>query len=211
MKYVCSICGYVYDDAEQQVPFAGLPEDWKCPLCGAAKSDFIAQAPAPVQEEKKESLSLPVQSGEEFQQLSAGQLSALCSNLARGCEKQYKTEEAGLFRELADYFGAITPAIGDATVESVASRLKEEVEGYAGLSEAAAAGGDRGALRVCAWGEKVTRMLSSLVDRYLKQGEEMLKDEQIWLCTVCGFVYIGKEAPQICPVCKVPSWKFEKI
>ena len=40
MKYVCQICGYVYDDAKEKVPFAELSDDWKCPLCGAAKSDF---------------------------------------------------------------------------------------------------------------------------------------------------------------------------
>ena len=40
MKYVCQICGYVYDDAKEKVPFSKLPDDWKCPLCGAAKSDF---------------------------------------------------------------------------------------------------------------------------------------------------------------------------
>ena len=34
MKYVCQICGYVYDDAKEKVPFAELPDDWKCPLCG---------------------------------------------------------------------------------------------------------------------------------------------------------------------------------
>ena len=40
MKYICQICGYVYDDAKEKVPFAELPDSWKCPLCGAAKSDF---------------------------------------------------------------------------------------------------------------------------------------------------------------------------
>lgn len=43
MKYVCSICGYVYDEAEQGVPFEQLPSDWRCPWCGAAKSDFVPQ------------------------------------------------------------------------------------------------------------------------------------------------------------------------
>ena len=56
-----------------------------------------------------------------------------------------------------------------------------------------------------------TRMLSSLVTRYLQEGEEMLKDESIWLCTICGFIYIGKNPPELCPVCKVPSYKFEKV
>ncbi len=44
MKYICNICGYVYDDAEQGVPFAELPEDWVCPLCGVGKEDFTAEA-----------------------------------------------------------------------------------------------------------------------------------------------------------------------
>lgn len=47
-KYVCTLCGYEYDPAlgdpdngiAPGTPFEDLPEDWTCPLCGAAKSDF---------------------------------------------------------------------------------------------------------------------------------------------------------------------------
>ena len=40
-KYVCSICGYVYDPAEHDgVAFEDLPEDWKCPRCKQPKSRF---------------------------------------------------------------------------------------------------------------------------------------------------------------------------
>ena len=39
-KYKCTICGYVYDDAKEKIKFEDLPEDWKCPLCGAYKSLF---------------------------------------------------------------------------------------------------------------------------------------------------------------------------
>ena len=50
-KYVCNICGYVYDpekgDKEADVPagtaFEKLPADWVCPVCGADKSEFTAQ------------------------------------------------------------------------------------------------------------------------------------------------------------------------
>jgi len=45
-KYICSVCGYVYDPAEgdsnaniaPNTSFDQLPEDWLCPLCGAPKS-----------------------------------------------------------------------------------------------------------------------------------------------------------------------------
>jgi len=212
MKYVCSICGYVYDDGQQKIPFSELPDDWKCPLCGAAKSDFVQQREENPPQVNKRAADIPVSEiHPDMQKLSPGQMSALCSNLARGCEKQYKTEEAALFSQLADYFKAVTPAVDDATVQSVAQRLGNEIDYYPQVLAAAKKAGDRGAQRVCVWGEKVTRMLSSLVNRYLKEGEQMLSDTDIWVCTVCGFIYIGEKAPELCPVCKVPSWKFEKI
>ena len=40
-KYVCSICGYLYDPAEHDgVAFEDLPEDWKCPRCKQGKDKF---------------------------------------------------------------------------------------------------------------------------------------------------------------------------
>ena len=207
MKYVCQICGYVYDDAKEKVPFAELPDDWKCPLCGAAKSDFKPEANG---DEKKVVTAIePMEA--DLEKLSAGQLAALCSNLARGCEKQYKQEEADLFKQLADYFTAVVPAVNDASVEKLAKELQTDADNYAAVRATADANADRGAARVCVWGEKVTRMLSSLVNRYLNEGEAMLKDTNIWVCTACGFVYIGDTPPELCPVCKVPDWKFEKI
>ena len=207
MKYVCQICGYVYDDAKEKVPFAELPDDWKCPLCGAAKSDFKPEANG---DEKKVVTAIePMEA--DLEKLSAGQLAALCSNLARGCEKQYKQEEADLFKQLADYFTAVVPAVNDASVEKIAKELQTDADNYAVVRATADANADRGAARVCVWGEKVTRMISSLVNRYLNEGEAMLKDTNIWVCTTCGFVYIGDTPPELCPVCKVPDWKFEKI
>ena len=226
MRYICMICGYVYDDAKEKVPFESLPATWKCPLCGATKSDFKPEAipeakpaakmeptsqPAKAATPSTAQIDAPVTEDSDLKKLSPGQLSALCSNLARGCEKQYKPEEAGLFRELADYFASVTPAIDDASVENIAALLWSDIDNYSGLRAAADEASDRGAARVCVWGERVTRMLSSLVIRYLNEGEALLADTNIWVCTVCGFVFIGDEAPELCPVCKVPAWKFEKI
>ncbi|MDY5969937.1 MAG: rubredoxin [Bacteroidales bacterium] len=47
-KYVCDVCGYVYDPAigdpdngiAPGTPFEQLPDDWTCPLCGIEKSSF---------------------------------------------------------------------------------------------------------------------------------------------------------------------------
>lgn len=47
-KYKCSVCGWIYDpelgdpdgDVAPGTPFEQIPEDWVCPVCGAAKGDF---------------------------------------------------------------------------------------------------------------------------------------------------------------------------
>ena len=40
-KYVCSICGYVYDPAEHDgMAFEDLPADWRCPRCKQGKEKF---------------------------------------------------------------------------------------------------------------------------------------------------------------------------
>ncbi len=40
-KYVCSVCGYVYDHAEHDgVAFEDLPDNWKCPRCKRPKDKF---------------------------------------------------------------------------------------------------------------------------------------------------------------------------
>ncbi len=40
-KWVCTVCGYVYDPAENDnVTFENLPEDYVCPLCGVGKDQF---------------------------------------------------------------------------------------------------------------------------------------------------------------------------
>ncbi|MGN1344454.1 MAG: rubredoxin [Traorella sp.] len=51
MKYVCQICGYVYDetlgDPENGVnpntKWEDVPEDWVCPLCGVGKDQFAQE------------------------------------------------------------------------------------------------------------------------------------------------------------------------
>ncbi len=40
MKYLCEICGYIYDEEKEGIKFEDLPEDWVCPICNASKDDF---------------------------------------------------------------------------------------------------------------------------------------------------------------------------
>ena len=47
-KYRCTVCGYIYEPengdpdggVKPGTPFENIPDDWVCPICGAAKSEF---------------------------------------------------------------------------------------------------------------------------------------------------------------------------
>ena len=51
-KYVCNVCGYVYDPAtgdpdngiKPGTSFEDLPDDWTCPICSAPKSEFTKES-----------------------------------------------------------------------------------------------------------------------------------------------------------------------
>ena len=40
MRYICEICGWVYDEEETGVKWEDLPDDFACELCGAGKDSF---------------------------------------------------------------------------------------------------------------------------------------------------------------------------
>ena len=47
-KYMCLVCGFIYDDAEgwpdegiaPGTKWEDIPQDWSCPECGATKDEF---------------------------------------------------------------------------------------------------------------------------------------------------------------------------
>lgn len=213
-QMVCSICSYIYDEAKG-IPEAGialgtkweeLPDDWKCPLCGVGKSEF---------REKTEQRKIAVAASEKphvEKELSAMEMSIICSNLARGCEKQYMEEQAKGFKELADFFREKADPVRAMDSWDILKLLENDlIAGYPYANRTARQYSDRGALRCQTWSERVTHMLQSLLMRYEAEGEKMLEDTGVYVCTICGFVYVGDAAPEICPVCKVAGWKFEKI
>jgi rubredoxin len=231
-QMVCSVCSYTYDEAKG-VPEAGiapgtpwedLPEDWRCPWCGAGKEAFREkkETPPPPPAPREERKAPPAQ-GEPREkprggkphiekQLSPMELSVICSNLARGCEKQYLPEQEAAFRKLAEFFRGKADPPAEAGTKTILRLVEEDLSsGYPHANQAASGKPDRGALRALVWSEKVTRMLQLLLTRYEAEGERMLENTGVYVCSVCGFVYVGDAPPELCPVCKVPSWKFEKV
>lgn len=44
----------------------------------------------------------------------------------------------------------------------------------------------------------------------IEDGKVFAKDEEtVWQCRNCGYIFVGKEAPQVCPACLHPQAYFE--
>ena len=105
--YVCTVCGYLYEESKG-VPgtsilpgtkWEDLPDTWSCPLCGAPKTAF--------REKEEQAIPLKDEGPKQMtpeRELSAIEVSVICSNLARGCEKQYLDKESEQFSLLAAKF-----------------------------------------------------------------------------------------------------------
>jgi rubredoxin len=216
-KYKCSVCGYIYEEAIGDVErgiapgtaWESISDQWSCPLCGAEKSDF--------EEEATEKSTTPQQSGTRNKDAvkgdhSAGEISATCSNLAKGLTKQYRFEEAELLNQLAAYYKVISEEEMQGELVELQTLMDVDLEsGYADASLIATNSADRGALRALVWGEKVTRMLNSILGRYEKQHNAFIENTNVYVCDICGFVYVGDQLPDICPVCKVPNSKIIEV
>ena len=211
-RYRCKICGHVYDEAKEQVKFEDLPDDWKCPLCGAPKNLFEE-----IKEEKSTNVTQmmeeemnPTSFDEDLRNLSSLELSLICSNLARGCEKQYLEKERQLFQELATYYEE-KDSSKEGTLNDVKQIVGQDLKQQEHAMNVVDNHQDRGAKRVLTWAGKSTNIMNMILDNYEKKGIDYLKNTKIWVCDICGFVYIGDVPPTVCPICKVPNFKILEV
>lgn len=40
-RYMCTVCNYIYDEQKEGTSFSGLPDEWRCPVCNAARDMFV--------------------------------------------------------------------------------------------------------------------------------------------------------------------------
>ncbi len=212
-KYKCQICGYIYDDAKEEIKFADLPDDWKCPWCGAPKSMFeeiIEDNGDVFQKKEDEKETMEIEESDDLRQLSNSEIAYICSNLAKSCEKQYLEEEQNLFQQLSDYYEKYVDA-KDGTLDDLLKLVNKDIEEFNEAMNIANKLDDRGAKRIITWANKSTNIVKVILTNYKEKGMDYIKNTKIWVCDICGFVYIGDESPQICPVCKVPSLKIMEV
>ena len=153
---------------------------------------------------------------EDMREMSSEELGAVCSNLSKSCAKQMRQEEADLFKKLSSYYGKQVQEQSKeqtgSSFKALAALIEQDLgQGYPAANNAIKGEHDRGALRSLVWGEKATKFLKSLLARYEKQGNALLENTSVFVCDICGFVYVGEQPPEVCPVCKVPSFKILSV
>ena len=64
--------------------------------------------------------------------------------------------------------------------------------------------------------EAVAKIEKEHEERFLRLAENIKNQkvfaregEMVWICTNCGHIHVGKEAPKLCPVCDHPQGYFE--
>ena len=209
-KYRCTICGYIYDDSKEKVKFVDLPDDWKCPACGAPKSLFeeIKEEKEKIKEEEKVEIIEEVD--DDLRELSNYEISLICSNLAKASEKQYLEEEKDLFRELSKYYEELESA-KTGSLDDVIDMVNSDINSFSKAMEVFSKYDDRGAKRVVNWASKSTNIMKVVIDTYKEKGIDYIKNTKIWVCDICGFIYVGDNPPKVCPVCRVPSVKILEV
>lgn len=203
-KFKCQICGYVHDEIENG-DFASLDESYICPICGAPKNLFEEEKEAAEENSVNDVQEKLV---DDLTELNNLEISAICSNLARGCEKQYLLSEAESFRKIANYFNKekIDAKINKTNLmELINDDLSKNL---IAANEEAVKHNDRGAQRALTWSTKVTNILKILLEKYY---DDDLENTKVYVCTICGFIFVGNTAPDLCPVCKVQKNKFVEV
>ncbi len=214
----CKICGYVHNDED-------LPEDFICPICKHGAVDF-------------EKISNSENKGEEFMNLKgtkteknlmaafAGESQAYTkyTYYASKAKKDGYVQIGNLFAETAGnekehakiWFKLLhdgMPGTLDNLLDAASGENYEWTDMYAGFAEDARAEGFE---HIAYLFDEVAKIEKEHEERYRKLIENIegglvfsRDGDKIWKCSNCGHIVVGKDAPEVCPVCAHPQAYFE--
>ena len=126
------------------------------------------------------------------------------------------TETANNEKEHAKIWFKLLHPIGSTEENLKDAAAGENYEWTEMYAEFAKVAREEGFTQIAAKFEMVGAIEKEHEERYLalmeniKQGKVFTRDgEQVWICRNCGHIHVGKNAPQICPVCDHPQAFFE--
>ena len=221
MKYVCKICGFIYDEATQEKKWNELDENWVCPVCKAPKSKFEAV------NENSGNKYARTKTEKNLMEAFAGESMARnkYTYFAKAAREEGYEQIAAIFEETANqekqhakmWFNEFH-GIGstDENLETAAQGENDEwTDMYVRMAKEAR---EEGFEELAVKFEYVAKVEKSHERRYLKLLEAFKNGTTFkgdapkgWKCRQCGFIYEGQEAPENCPVCGYPKAYFERM
>ena len=216
-KFVCDVCGYVYEGEE-------LPEDFVCPWCKHSAIDFEK-----IEEKSQGGNKMNLKGSKTEKNLEAAFAGeSMARNkytyYASKAKKDGFVQIANLFEETANqekehakmWFKLLHDGIGateDNLTDAAAGENYEWTDMYPTFAKEAR---EEGFDEIATLFEMVAAVEKAHEDRYkkllenVKGGIVFSRDgDVIWQCTNCGHLHIGKNAPELCPVCAHPKAYFQ--
>lgn len=127
-------------------------------------------------------------------------------------------ETAGNEKEHAKMWFKELGGIGDTAANLRAAAEGENEEWTSMYPEMAATAREEGFTRIAYLFDAVAAIEKEHEERYRMllanlENDVVFKtddDQTVWICRNCGHIYVGKEAPKVCPVCAHPQAYFER-
>lgn len=217
--WICKICGYVHQSEN-------LPDDFVCPICKHGVSDFEK---INNKYENKGEITMDLKGSKTEKNLMAAfagesQAYTKYTYYASKAKKDGYVQIGNLFAETAAnekehakiWFKLLHDGM-PATLNNLADAANGEnyewTDMYAGFAaDARAEGFDHIAFLF----DEVAKIEKEHEERYRKLIENIegglvfsRDGDSIWKCSNCGHIVVGKNAPEVCPVCAHPQSYFE--
>lgn len=219
--YRCSICGYEYEGES-------LPGGFVCPICGHGAEAFEKIDP-----DNNKNIKGETQMDIKGTKTEANLMTAFAGEsqarnkytyYASKAKKDGYNQIAEIFEETANnekehaklWYKLLHNGVGT-TEENLAMAADGEnyewTDMYATFAKEAR---EEGFDKIAAMFEGVLLIEKEHEARYrkllgnLKEGIVFSRDgDKVWECMNCGHIYIGKDAPKVCPVCAHPQAYFK--
>ncbi|MCI8594064.1 MAG: rubrerythrin family protein [Oscillospiraceae bacterium] len=128
------------------------------------------------------------------------------------------TETAANEKEHAELWFKELGGIGTTAENLKAAAAGENDEWTRMYKEMAETAREEGFARIAEMFEGVAKIEKHHEERYLKllgnvENDLVFKagEETVWICRNCGHIHVGKEAPEVCPVCSHAQAYFERL
>jgi rubrerythrin len=125
-------------------------------------------------------------------------------------------ETAANEKEHAELWFKHAVGVGDTYANLLDAAAGENYEWTEMYKEMAATAREEGFPEIAVQMEGVAKIEAEHEKRYrklaenVKAGKVFEKEEEVlWQCSNCGHQFVGKKAPQVCPVCKHPQSYFQ--